>query len=127
MRGSLHSNSELRYSLEIGSDSPVVHQFQQVLPCLGIEQSLVQGDFTIDATIKKKGEKWTSGKAAVYSDRGRILKLEMLSRIFRVVNVTDLFSSSDMPDLSGKGFQYSRMDVETHVENNRLIIDKAVI
>ncbi|MEA2084877.1 MAG: AsmA-like C-terminal domain-containing protein [Thermodesulfobacteriota bacterium] len=127
MTGLLHFDSELKYELGIGSDPSVVYQFQQVLPCLGIKQSLVQGDFTIDATLKGKDGKWTSGKAAVYSKRGRILKMELLSKIFRVVNITDLFSSSDMPDLSGKGFPYSKMDLKTHVENNKLIIDKAVI
>ncbi|MCK5232709.1 MAG: AsmA-like C-terminal domain-containing protein [Desulfobulbaceae bacterium] len=127
MTGLLHSDSGLNYELGIDSDPSAIYQFQQVLPCLGIKQSLVQGDFTIDATLKGKDGIWTSGKAAVYSDRGRILKMELLSRIFRVINITDLFTSFDMPDLSGKGFFYSRMDLETHVKNNKLIIDKAVV
>ena len=44
-----------------------------------------------------------------------------------MVNLTDLFSSQKLPQLSGDGFAFTTFDLASHIENNRLVIDKAVV
>ena len=100
---------------------------QDVLPCLGIDQDVIEGDFRIDGNVQGVPGDWRSGKLAIHSNHGRILRMTMLSRIFTVVNLTDLFVSDGLPDMEKEGFSYSSLDFEAEIKNNKLVIDRAVI
>jgi hypothetical protein len=52
--------------------------------------------------------------------------LKTLARIFKVVNITDLFE--EQVNSSGKrGFPFSKMDIDTHIRDNNLVLDRAII
>ena len=100
---------------------------QEVLPCLGIHQDVIEGSFTFNADLQGAPKQWHKGVVTVHSDKGRILRMALLSKIFSVVNLTDLFTASEAPNVEKKGFPYSQMDLEADIKDNRLIIRKAVI
>ncbi|MBE9521013.1 MAG: AsmA-like C-terminal domain-containing protein [Proteobacteria bacterium] len=100
--------------------------FQNVLPCLGIEQNFIEGVFNLQADLYKESGVWYNGHVHIQSPQGRILKLKTLAKIFSIVNITDLLDPETL-DLSKKGFPYSRMDIDTHIEKNRLILERAVV
>jgi hypothetical protein len=99
---------------------------QNVLPCLGIEQNFIEGAFALQADLYKESGIWHNGHVHIQSPQGRILKLKTLAKIFSIVNITDLLDPETM-DLSKKGFPYSRFDIDTHIEKNKLILERAVV
>lgn len=126
--GTWYSDKSLGDSyLNINTTCPTPSLFEDVFPCLGIEQDIIKGEFVINATLYGEPGQWNSGKLLINSPQGRILRMKLLSKIFSVVNLTDLFSGNEFPEVDEEGFAYSKMDFEAHIENNELIIDKAVV
>ncbi len=101
--------------------------FQDVLPCLGIDQDVIEGSFKVIGKIQGTKKKWQNGRLVIHSEQGRILRMTLLSKIFSVVNLTDLFTTDELPDLEKEGFPYSYLDFEAKVKDNRLIINNAKI
>ncbi len=107
---------------------PTPPKFEEVLPCVGITQNVVQGEFDLNADLYGDLSFWHNGRATITSKKGRILRMRLLSKIFSIVNLTDLLlSDSDLPNFDNKGFAYSDLILETHIKENELIIDKAVV
>ncbi len=105
-------------------------RFERVLPCLGYPQDLIEGEFSLTANISGSMDKWQDGYLNVESRAGRILRMKLLSRIFSVVNITDLFTPTPegaKVGSSGAGFPYSSLRVRSHIKDNELIIDEAVV
>jgi hypothetical protein len=100
--------------------------FEDVLPCMGINQDVVIGSFTLKGNLKGRPGNWVSGAVAIYSEKGRILRMKLLSQIFSLVNVTDLFKTSEL-GLEQKGFAYSQLDFQTVIRDNQLETKRAVI
>ncbi len=122
LEGSLwHSGDQLRIR-EIRGSNPAnrIVRFENTLPCLDIEDSIIQGSFTTDFFIGKENEKYDNGRIVIHSSNGKILKWGLLAKIFQVVNITDLGKF-----LEGSGFNYDRLTGEGHIANNILTIDKA--
>ncbi len=111
----------------IKNDCPTSVGFENVLPCLGIKQDVIEGAFTFDADLHGEPGKWNSGKLNIQSTQGRILRMTLLSRVLSIVNLSDLLTSSDTPGSSAKGFAYSELDLSGDIVDNELVIDKAVI
>lgn len=127
LTGSIDINgvqSGRRFQLQTAPDQPAY--FQEVLPCLGIAQDLIDGEFTAAITIDGTNNQWQAGSARIESSQGRILRMQLLSRIFSLINITDMFAASDLPG-SSRGFAYSQLELASHVENNRLLLDKVAI
>lgn len=109
-------------------DSPP--RFEQVLPCLGFPQDIIEGSFSLEGRLAGTRENWQEGQFDVHSDGGRILRMKLLSQIFSVVNITDLFSipvQGDDPTSSRRGFPYSELVLKSKIRDNELIIDEAVV
>lgn len=106
---------------------PTPPKFEEVLPCVGITQNVIQGEFTLNADLFGNLDFWHHGRATITSGKGRILRMQLLSKIFSIVNLTDLFTSDGFPNFEEKGFAYSELTVESHIKENELIIDKAVV
>lgn len=105
-------------------------RFEQVLPCLGFPQDLIEGAFSLEGRLSGTPDNWQEGMLDVHSSAGRILRWKLLSQIFSVVNITDLFSAGPQEngqDLSRRGFPYSELILKTRIRNNELIIDEAVV
>lgn len=126
--GTLNTNkSNHQSSLTIFTDSSSPPLFQDVLPCFGFTNTLLEGAIHLDLNLQGTANKWQSGKADLYSDGGYIHRLGFLSKVFRLINLRDIFSGTDLPDFANEGFAYSKVDITSHVEDNKLHIDKAFI
>ena len=103
-------------------------RFEKVLPCLGYPQDIIEGGFSLDGRLSGQKDKWSDGEITITSQQGRILRMKLLSKIFSVVNITDLLRLVE-PGEDGhtRGFPYSDLLFKAHVKENELIIDEAVI
>ena len=96
--------------------------FEEFLPCLGVKKKFIAGSFNIFATLTDINRDLTAGKFSLTSEKGTLWRLVFLSKIFQLVNFTDLYNG-----LFKEGFPYTLLDLNAHIENNLLIFDKAVI
>jgi len=131
-RGEWFSDADLgRNSLALRTICPESPpRFEQVLPCLGFAQDIIEGAFALEGRLTGTPDNWQEGMFDVHSAGGRILRMKLLSQIFSVVNVTDLFGGilqEEGSDFSRRGFPYSELVLKTHILDNELIIDEAVI
>ncbi|MFC1512937.1 AsmA-like C-terminal domain-containing protein [Thermodesulfobacteriota bacterium] len=114
-------------SFKVATNCDPLPLFEDILPCLGIDQDIIEGSFRVGGEVHGTTGKWQSGGLTIHSDQGRIMRMTLLSKIFSVVNLTDLFTSDNLPDMEKEGFPYSNLDFEAEVKDNRLIINKAVV
>lgn len=114
-------------TFSLTSDCPDPSSFESILPCLGFDQDLIVGELGINAKLSGQVNNWKNGSVAITSKQGRILRLRALSNIFKVVNLTDLFTSFEYTGSDDKGFAYNDLLLESFVDNNKLIIEKAVV
>jgi hypothetical protein len=96
--------------------------FEKFLPCLGVEKKFIEGSFDISATLTEINRDLTAGKFSLKSPKGTLRRLVFLSKIFQLINFTDLYNG-----LFSEGFPYTLLDLNGHIEKNLLIFDKAVI
>ena len=96
--------------------------FEEFLPCLGVEKKLIEGPFSVEATLTDINGDLTAGKFSLQSEKGTLWRLVFLSKIFQLINFTDLYNG-----LFKEGFPYTLLDLNAHIEKNLLIFDKAVI
>ncbi|MGW8161353.1 MAG: hypothetical protein ACWGN1_03815, partial [Desulfobulbales bacterium] len=125
-RGIWFSDPGLEQKFVLDTDPHKTMHLEKVLPCLGVQQDIIEGEFTLHAELLKEANIWHGGNIYVKSSQGRILRLQTLSKIFKVVNITDLFEKH-IGNAGRKGFPFSQMDIDTHIEDNNLIIDRAII
>ena len=125
-KGFWFSDANLGQRFQIFTDPEKTLRMEKVLPCLGVQQDIIEGDFSLKANLHKESNTWYAGNIYLRSSQGRILRLKTLSRIFKVVNVTDLFEEQ-VQNTGKRGFPFSRMDIDTHIDNNNLLIDRAII
>lgn len=127
-KGTWYSDPQMGVShFTIDTACPEPPKFEEVLPCVGIKQNVVEGNFTLAADLYGNLDHWQSGKAVISSAKGRILRMKFLSKVFSVVNLTDIFTSDGFPKFDEKGFAYSELILETSIKDNELIIDKAIV
>jgi len=114
-------------SLNFFTDSATPPQFQEVIPCFGFGNTLIEGPLHLDGNLQGDSQHWRDGKITLFSENGFIRRLGFLAKVFSVINLTDLFTNQQLPQLGGDGFAYSSLEVESHIDNHQLIIDKAVV
>ncbi|MEA1992660.1 MAG: AsmA-like C-terminal domain-containing protein [Thermodesulfobacteriota bacterium] len=114
-------------NLFISTDHEKKVLFQDVLSCLGHDQNILDGPFVFNADIEGTPGNWQRGTIELQSSNGIIRRMTLLSKIFSVLNVIDLFSKNGLPDLLTEGFPFSQMDIKGIIKDNNLIIDHAII
>lgn len=125
-RGVWFSDPGLGQKLHLSTEKGQTLRLENVLPCLGVQQDIIEGEFSLQADLLKESNSWYGGSIYLKSSTGRILRLKTLSRVFKVVNITDLFT--EQVQAAGKrGYPYSRIDLDSHIKDNTLIIDRAII
>jgi len=105
--------------------------FKGVFSCLGVEEFLLDGDFLLEGIIKAQGLKeplWedSEGSVYLYSSKGRIYKFTLLSKLFALLNLTEILRGK-MPDLLGKGFSYERLEAFGKIKNGVLDLEEFMI
>jgi hypothetical protein len=121
-----YSDEALGQHFELATDSNAPLRLENVLPCLGVNQDLVEGEFSLKANLRKESGAWHSGNIHIKSTKGRILRLKLLSRIFKIVNITDLFVTQT-GSTGKRGFPFSEMYIDTHIQENNLIFDRGIL
>jgi hypothetical protein len=121
-----YSREALGEHFELATGPDTTLRLENVLPCLGVDQDLIEGEFSLKTNLRKESGAWHSGNIHIKSTEGRILKLKLLSNIFKVVNITDLFESQ-ISSTGKKGFPFSQMLIDTHIQENNLIFDRAIL
>ena len=125
-RGSWYSETASRAQYYFNTPANEKLHLETVLPCLGVQQDIIEGEFSLKADLQKEAGTWSGGSIHLQSAQGRILRMKTLANIFKVVNITDLFTVQ--VDSSGKrGFPFSHMDVDMHVKDDRFVFDRAII
>jgi hypothetical protein len=112
-------------TLSISTDEKLL--FQKVLSCLGFKQDIIEGTFMFNANLEGTSNNWQRGSMELQSFDGRIRRMTLLSRIFSLLNVIDLFSKDGFQDLLAKGLSFSQMNIKGNIDDNKLIIDNAII
>jgi len=100
--------------------------FDDVLPCLGLGHNLLSGKFTFKADLQGSSGRWTDGQATILSEQGTLLRMALLSKIFSVINLTDLFFPQDNGH-SPSGLPYSRMEITATIKDDKAFIDRGVL
>ena len=121
-----YSDEALGQHIELATGSDTTLRLENVLPCLGVDQDVIEGEFSLKANLRKESGAWHKGNIYIKSTKGRILRLQLLSRIFKVVNITDLFKT-DIGSTGKTGFPFSQMNIDTHIDENNLIFDRAIL
>ncbi len=96
--------------------------FEEFLPCVGVKDVLLSGRFFIDASLTDENGILSAGDFNLQARDGILMKMSVLSKIFKLINFTDLYQG-----LFSSGFRYKMMEIYGHVDNNLLILDKAVM
>jgi len=114
-------------ALNFFTDSANPPLLQQVIPCFGFSNTLIEGPLHLDGSLQGATMNWRDGKISLYSENGFIRRLGFLAKVFSVVNLTDLFTSQKIPQLDNDGFAYSSLEIDSRIQNNQLLIEKAVV
>lgn len=101
--------------------------FEEFLPCMGQQQSIIKGPFKIKGHLDGFPGNWDTGDLLLTSEEGIIKKMNILSNIFSVINFTELFVWGDPPDIDGKGLMYNDLIFKSYVDKNKLVIERAVL
>ena len=119
-------NTSLRFNFWAKAAS-----WNHALTCLFQEEDVVKGKFDLQGRIEAKGKEdplaeHSTGEASLTSDKGRIYRLTILSKIFSVLNVMEIFRGR-LPDLTKEGFAYDSIKGEAQLKNGRLFVKELVV
>lgn len=98
----------------------------ELLSCFYPGIHLMEGGYSLDAALSATGPVNTlpaalTGDITFVSENGQIHKMTLLSRLLSVLNVLKL------PDIRQEGFRYHRIEVNAHMKNGVIHLEKAVI
>ncbi len=99
--------------------------------CFGGKQRLIEGSLNIDANIRGNGpyedfSNSVSGDLTLLAEEGRIFRFGLLSKIFSILNITEIFRGT-LPDLVQEGFKYTTMDIKADIAGDKIVISKGYI
>jgi hypothetical protein len=99
--------------------------------CFFSRHQVATGSFSIDGEIftKGKGSEITgllNGTLDFKAKEGRIYQIGFLSKIFAILNLTEIFRGK-IPDLVGEGFAYNSISASGKLENGNFVITGFVI
>lgn len=99
--------------------------------CFFNKQQVANGYFSLDGEIFTKGKgiettKLLNGTLDFKAKEGRIYQLGFLSKIFALLNLTEIFRGN-IPDLVGEGFAYNTIIASGKLEKGNFVITRFVI
>ena len=106
-------------------------KFDSSINCFFNKRQVATGTFSLDGEIftKGKGAEITgllNGALDLKATEGRIYQLGFLSKIFALLNLTEIFRGK-IPDLVGEGFAYNSITASGKLEKGNFIITGFVI
>jgi hypothetical protein len=115
-----NEESSKQFLLKNPADS--LQLFEDFLPCAGVKTTLISGPFTVSAALTDENGTLSAGTLHLQAENGVLQKMDLLSKIFKLINFTDLYQG-----LFSSGFRYKVLKINGHVADNQLILDKAVM
>ena len=106
-------------------------RLEHTLPCISGRKGLIQGEFGLNGEITA-GDSFESlissiqGDYVFTADKGRIYKLNVLAKVFALLNITEIFRGR-LPDLAQEGFAYESMTANGTIEGAKVMIKNAFI
>ena len=106
-------------------------KLEQTLPCLSGKEGLIQGKFTLNGEIIA-GNLFEGllddikGDFNFITGKGRIYKLSVLSKVFALLNITEIFRGK-LPDLAEEGFAFESIKANGTAEGTKIILKNAFI
>ncbi|MFH1074838.1 MAG: AsmA-like C-terminal domain-containing protein, partial [Candidatus Firestonebacteria bacterium] len=99
--------------------------------CFFNKRQVATGSFSLDGEIFTKGKgaevtRLLNGTLDFKAKEGRIYQLGFLSKIFAILNLTEIFRGK-IPDLVGEGFAYNTITASGKLEKGDFVITKLVI
>jgi len=99
--------------------------------CFFNKRQVATGSFSLDSEIYTKGKgaeitRLLNGTFDFKAKDGRIYQLGILSKIFALLNLTEIFRGK-IPDLVGEGFAYNSITASGKLENGKYVITNFVI
>ncbi|MFZ5570270.1 MAG: AsmA-like C-terminal domain-containing protein [Thermodesulfobacteriota bacterium] len=113
--------------INISAGRPAPRDIRELLACMGLEQKYVTGQCTLDARLTGLPGKWENGHVTVSAENGVLHQMPALSKIFTLINVTDLFSKSKIRNIFAEGYPYSHMKLTGDISGDRCHIREAFI
>jgi hypothetical protein len=103
----------------------------RTLPCLGEDRIRATGTFGLAAAIEGRGSgealaRSLYGNVTVGARGGRIYRMTLLSKVFALLNITEVFRGR-VPDLVNEGFSYESMTGKGTIRDGKLVVEEAVI
>ncbi len=101
-------------------------RFEEVLDCLGIKQDLITGPVTMNLYLRGKDRVLLGdGYLKIKAKDGSIHKFGLLSKIFSVVNIVDIFSLNK--GLLEGTSPYKRLLVDAKIKSGSVHMEKAYV
>jgi hypothetical protein len=126
-------------TIEISPEKTTLHaipdargqDLAQAIACLTQETMKISGTFDFKGDLKGQGTeadlvRSLKGPIQFTSHDGRIDRFRMLTTIFSLLNVTEIFSGQ-LPDLRNQGFAYHSMTLDGHLADGCVHIDEALL
>ncbi len=97
-----------------------------LVTCLTDQSSFATGRYNLDGALKAQGRSQDllqslTGEIRFVAEKGRILRSTLLARILALVNITEIHKGK-LPDLSGEGVGYDRMQIIAEAKDGKLLI-----
>ncbi|UCE51610.1 MAG: AsmA-like C-terminal domain-containing protein [Desulfobacterales bacterium] len=106
-------------------------QLESTLSCLWSQKASASGKFNLGGEIMAQAKpeattRFFSGDLDFSADNGRIYRFGLLSKLFAVLNITEIYRGK-APDLVGEGFAYHTMEIKADFKGKKLVMQKCAI
>jgi hypothetical protein len=102
------------------------------LSCLWNKKDFMTGRFSLTGHLSARGaeselaDKFQGQDLELSAKDGRIYRLGLLSKIFAVINFTELYRGK-VPDLIDQGFAFETVKMEASLDGKKLVLDKGLL
>ena len=116
-----------RTSVEISTMNNKKIQFEDFFSCAGIKTDKINGLFRLGVDLEGVPGNWENGDVKFSARDGRIKGMTAMTRVLKIVNVTDLFSSGQLKSFFSGGYPYSEIKMTGTIKDNILHINDLMI
>ncbi len=99
--------------------------FKDTLPCLGMSKEIIDGPIRLNMTLKGRPGAWDQGSFELKGGPGVIRRSNIITKIFSVINVIDLFSRYG--NIFTSGLPYSSLVIKGFVKGDEVVIERLVL
>lgn len=102
-------------------------QFDELMPCMNMSDKFIEGPVKLDLKMLRHNGTWSDGWFNMESQNGRLMQMALLSKIFSVINLVDLFSPSGLEELTENGLAFSKLEYRSAIKDDSIVIEKMLL